>query len=124
MTVQWPESLPQSPLRDITINKQNNVVITEFESGTRQRRLRFSKPRSSETSINLVLTKSQLTTFLNFYENDLNYGVNPFEWNDLVTGETKEFYILNSPSITNLRPGNTQERIWQVNIDVEGGGHA
>lgn len=121
---QWPESLPQAPLRDITVNYENNVSITQFASGTRQRRLRFSKPKPSQTSINLILTKAQLTTFINFYVDDINYGASPFEWRDLVTGETKEFYIINAPSLTNLRPGQITDRLWQITVDVEGGAHA
>ena len=123
MAISWPNDLPDAPLREITVNYENNVIITQFASGKRQRRQRFSKPKPSETTINLILNKSQLDIFINFYVDDLKHGVNPFEWNDLITGNTVEFYILNAPTISNLRPGIINNRLWQITFDVEGGAY-
>jgi prophage DNA circulation protein len=86
----WPSSLPQTPLLDgYSDVPQNSVLRSDFDTYTKQRN-RFTAV-IHDVSEKYVMTNNQYTTFIEFYENTLNFGADVFTKTDPVTGLTKNY---------------------------------
>lgn len=88
----WPVSLPQAPLSGtLSQQLQDNVLRGPAEAGAEgQRRRRFTAT-SKTISFSMHMTTAQLATLETFYTDTLGGGVLRFEFEDPVTGATKEF---------------------------------
>lgn len=91
----WPVTLPQSPLAGTFAEQgQDNVIRGPAEPGAEgQRRARFTA-RAKTVSFAMNMTAAQLATLETFYNTTLGYGVSRFEFEDPVTGATKEFAFM------------------------------
>lgn len=82
----WPSTLPQYVDQDgYTQTSKNPLIRTEMDAGPAKVRLRYTAV-PEEFNISLVLTKTQLDTFVNtFFRNALHYGADTFLWKHPVT---------------------------------------
>lgn len=93
-TVVWPggtgaEDLPPWPALGFEESSEPNIVATAMQAGPMKLRRRSTLQRRFQTS-EIELSGTQLETFREFWEN-INQGVDSFEWNDMTTGETATF---------------------------------
>lgn len=76
----WPSTLPEYPDQtSFSETIQDPVIRTEMDSGPKKNRLRFTAVPELY-SMSMVMTRVQRATFIDFYKNDLNYGVDEFSW--------------------------------------------
>lgn len=114
MTIWWPASLPQCPLRPKTRAPLPNVISFGTETGPGKVRRR-STARVKQHSLTFLLTAGQLAIFESFFEDDLGDGASAFRWNDPVTGGTADwrFDVANPYSLTEAGPN-----AWQLDVKL------
>jgi len=84
----WPETLPQEPLiEEFTGTIQDTVIRTSMDAGPEKMRRRFTAT-SEYYAVSWVMTKTQFTTFRDFFTNTIAGGSEEFEMNHPITGET------------------------------------
>jgi len=71
-------------------------------------------------SVPIVLDGSQMITFKEFFEVDLESGALPFEWQDPVTGDNKEFRFThdNPPSFQVVKGGADPRWRGTLTLDI------
>ena len=80
----WPATLPQTVLRTLTRKRQPGKLRSPMDTGAVKQRARFTASvKTFEASE--IMTGAQLTTFYNFYEDDLGHGALSFTWVDPIT---------------------------------------
>lgn len=84
--VDWPSSLPQSPLlSSFSEQTQDTRIRTSFDSGPPQVRRRFTLAlRYFKASF--FMTEAQISTLDAFIQTTLNGGVSSFSWKHPRTG--------------------------------------
>lgn len=88
--VQWPESLPQRPVRDgFSATPQSGVVETEMDAGLPKVRRRFTATYT-DYSLTYIMTYAQFEIFEQFYNNSPTHETLPG-----VQGGVWRFYIPN-----------------------------
>ena len=97
MSIQWPETLPQSFLLEgYQEQLQDTRVRTPMDSGPPQTRRRFTAALEFFNG-RLLLNKTQMNTLKNFVKVSTNGGSVPFEWKHPTEGTTKEFLFSELP---------------------------
>lgn len=102
MAVAWPSSLEQKVLvQGFGLNLGNTVLTSENEVGLPKERRRFTKA-ADRLQTSIIATRSEVTTFLNFYKTTLAGGTLSFDFTDPITDVTNEykFDTQNPPQIT------------------------
>ena len=102
----WPAGLPQCPiLNGFSEQRQRNVVAFEPEVGPPKMRRR-STAVGVLTSIAYRMTVAHVSTFNTFYEDTLEDGSLPFEWDHPITGTTYDwmFDANEAPRFDRLTP--------------------
>lgn len=115
MAATWPSTLQQF-LNDTNFQLRfgETAIRTETETGKTKIRRRFTKPVNS-ISASMILNKDVYTDFYDFYFTTINGGVDPFEFDDPITGVTKEYRFKESPVISRLGGENFQVTMnWEV----------
>lgn len=86
----WPATLPQTPLiGGYSDTPQDSVLRSEFDGYTKQRN-RFTAVLDVVTE-RYYLTRSQYTTFKDFYTNTLGNGADEFVKQDPTDGINKAY---------------------------------
>lgn len=80
MTIPYPTTLPGPELTGYTLAPNRSCSRAEFESGHDRKRRRYRSVNSTIT-VEFVFSLAQLQIFKDWYENDLNDGVEWFELN-------------------------------------------
>lgn len=96
----WPSSLPQVPLRDGTAEGLGDGRLrTPTTTGPAKVRRQYSAVAHPLTYA-LAVTRTQLATFVSFWETDLAGGSLPFTLSHPRTASTVTVAILDAPAWT------------------------
>lgn len=88
MSIEWPASLPQCPLRGRQRAPQPNVISLGTEVGEGKVRRR-STARTKRITMTFVLTRAQVAIFEAFFEDDIADGALSFTMNDSADQTTR-----------------------------------
>jgi hypothetical protein len=102
----WPAGLPQCPvLNAFSEQRQRNVVAFSPDVGPPKMRKR-STAVAVLTSVAYRMTTSHLATFNTFYEDTLEDGTLPFDWEHPITNVTYSwmFDAREAPRIDRMTP--------------------
>jgi hypothetical protein len=109
VVVPWPEELQQLVNADSFSMKFGETTIrSDMDTGPQKVRRRFTKSIDPLSCV-ILLTVDEYTIFRDFYDIDLNGGVNVFEFLHPITNEVNRYRFLNSPEISFL--GGIQFRV-------------
>jgi hypothetical protein len=110
----WPSDLPDYPLLNgYSEAPQSGVLRTQMDSGRPKRRKRYNAP-PTQFNVQFNLTGSQLQTFEDFFETDLEFGALGFDWTHPRTGTSVSFYFVGSYKTKALSPD-----VFQVSFRLE-----
>ena len=115
----WPASLPQKPLqRNYQENFGSTLVSTQMDKGPDKRRRR-STARVDTFQVSFIMDTTQVQTFENFVDNDLNGGALSYQWEHPRTGNTRSFRIVpqGQDNIFSLRP--LSGKLYEVTMQLE-----
>lgn len=90
MSIEWPASLPQCPVRGRQRSPQANVIAFGTEVGEGKVRRR-STARTKRMPMTFVLTRAQALIFEAFFEDDLADGALTFTMKDSVDQTTRSW---------------------------------
>lgn len=111
----WPDTLPKPKLDGFGIKPQPTVLRTQMESGARYRQRFTNAP--IDVDCNFLLTKEQMATFKNFYDNDIHQGADWFLMSGLDIGNG---YTTNSEvHIVGEYEATRSERFWRLSMKLE-----
>lgn len=83
MSNTWPPSLPQSPLLNGCVRmRDNSFISTSVRQGKTRRRRITSQPIKRYNVTIGPLDETQQALFDSWYDDDLNGGVDEFDWKD------------------------------------------
>jgi len=119
MAIVWHAGLPQEMFLRSSLSMAANVVQFETASGPGKTRAR-STIGMRTMNVPIVLTGAQMIIFEEFFEVDLTFGAEPFEWFDPLSGDNKEFrFTPNTPPQFNVIVGGTTPK-WQgiMSLDI------
>lgn len=106
--VDWPASLPQTPLQDGYSEELQNVIISsQPDIGPAKLRKRTSAG-VKKYNLSFLMSSTQYNTFITFFEGDANYGATKFNFDDPISGTSSEFRFdiqAGPPSVTPLSGG-------------------
>lgn len=113
----WPAPLQQLlNVSDFSYNLGETSVTSNVDAGPVKKRRIISKPVDTiNCSINMSYTNWQL--LWNFFNINLNGGVNQFEAPHPFTGETQNYRFVGTPKISPLGSGGREYRVsmvWEV----------
>lgn len=95
--VTWPTSLPQSPLIEgFSRQKRQNRRTFEPEAG-KSKHILFYTAVPETMDLNFIMDESQRQTFESFYENDVLFGTQTFDFPDPNTGNTITVRFIGEP---------------------------
>jgi hypothetical protein len=86
MPVSWPSTLPKTITDGYVFQPGDGREITEMEQGPRRIRKRFSNVPSAIT-LPFMMTLAQLKLFQDFWDDDINEGVDPFDIELMTDGQ-------------------------------------
>lgn len=96
MAATWPLDLPPAVRWGWSRTPRSAVSRTQMDGGNTKARPRFTK--SVKTwQVSTTLTKSQMDSFITFFEDGLKNGALPFEWILPRNGQAATFMMLNEP---------------------------
>lgn len=102
MAVAWPVSLQQLVNTDsFSLKVGETALRSDMDTGPQKIRRRFTKSVDIY-SVSINVTSDEWETLYEFFDVDLNGGVNAFEFNDPITQEPREFRFLAAPEIRPL----------------------
>lgn len=106
MAVPWPSQLQQFMNSDGFDYKIGDTTVrSDNDTGPAKIRRRFTVPVDT-MSTGIVMTYDQWDVLNEFYNVDLNGGVNRFEWTHPFSGDTVEFRFLEAPTMRPLGGNN------------------
>lgn len=121
MTIVWPPSLDRSlQVADLKESPAALLLRTSMQSGpAKARRLGTAGARPIAGSI--ILSRSQLETFDEFYTDTTESGALSWEWTHPRTGATRVFRFTKEPVYEPLtmRTDNAARDRWRVVLDLE-----
>lgn len=94
-TIEWPTSLPQSPLLEGYSDEPQDSVIRSEMTGLTKQRNRYTAILFDVTE-SYLMTPTQFNTFLTFYTSILGNGAADFLKNHPVSG-TQQVYRMSGP---------------------------
>lgn len=97
----WPASLPQQPLQDSYSEVfEGGVIRTQVSAGPDITRRRTSANVRPLGPIEFVMSETQVSTFDDFYHDDLKNGALSFDFINTRTGNTVSFRFTSPPQLT------------------------
>lgn len=109
----YPISLPGPAIDTFRDGATDPWVGDAGEVGAARRRKRFTRALG-RWEYTLILRKSQLDLLLSFYREDLDDGVEAFEWEHPADGTLHEVRFTKRPEVQ--QSGGV---VWQVVIEIE-----
>ena len=92
--IDWPTSLPQSPLvNDFELNEGQGSIRVEMDSGPKFQRQRYTAVTIPFKAA-MILDMTQYATFKTFYEVTSGFGSLPFNWKHPLTGTAAEVQFI------------------------------
>lgn len=82
MAILWPGTLPQLPLHDGYSKEEQSGVVRDEDTGAFVNVRRRFTATSQYHSYNMIFTKDQLETFIDFFENTIGFGSLKFDINN------------------------------------------
>lgn len=102
--VAWPVSLPQSPqFEGNSVAVEDNRVVFKADAGPVMMRQRTTG-RNDQVTFTFLMTRTQLNTFMTFYETDLANGTKEFTYLDPTIAATRTFIFVNPPNYSYIKP--------------------
>jgi hypothetical protein len=119
VTAAWPGTLPDTALMEgLIYAPMDQSVSTQMETGPPKRRRRFSTD-VIPVQVPLILTGTELTAFLAFYNTTLDGGSAPFTWKDPRLDTTVTFQFTAAPAWRPLRAhGTPASRLWAGELSL------
>lgn len=111
-TINWPD-LPGPKVNTFRDGSTDPWVGDSGEVGAARRRKRFTRALGRWT-FSLVLTKSQALVLLEFYHEELDDGVDEFNWLNPLTGVMHEVRFTKRPE-----PQDVDGSAYEVPIEIE-----
>lgn len=117
----WPASLPTRLLTGLVRKRQAGKVRSQMDSGPAKQRTRFTATTKTFDNGAEIMTGAQLTTFYNFYEDDLGHGALSFTWVDPITDVSATLrFGEGEPEDQLLVPHNDPDkRLYRVTMPLE-----
>lgn len=100
MAEQWPASLEQKlQVQGFQQTLGNTVIKSETEIGLPKERRRFTKG-IDRIGATIIINRTDIATFDNFYNTTLNGGILTFEFTDPISDTLKEYkFDTSSPPV-------------------------
>lgn len=96
----WPSSIPQTPVMgNYDENFSPQTIISQFDVGPIRHRRR-STLKTYPISCTFKMTRTQVNTFLSFYDTGCAKGTSLFTWTHPATGEALQAHFLDPPQVT------------------------
>lgn len=112
----FPASLQQKPdSSSYKQNLQNNHVVSQFDSGPAKVRQKSTKA-INQWSVSIIADSTDVSTFIEFYEDTLSYGTLAFDWIDFYSGSTKEYRFVPS---SNYQISNIGGDTFRISFEIE-----
>lgn len=100
MGLAYPSTLPQAPQRNGFNQQQTpNTIRSNVDVGEAKVRCRYTYAMKKE-KWSISLDRTEISTFNNWFNDDLKSGVLRFDFTDSITGEVEEYRILDIPIFT------------------------
>lgn len=120
MSVQWPTTIPATPLLDgYSSARQNNRVESNVDAGLSKQRARFmAVPK--QVSEQFIMNNAEKTTFENFYDNTLEGGSLQFTKESPETG-VNTIYRFSGDSVPEYEVAGYGKggTIWRITLSLE-----
>jgi len=114
----WPSTLPGLEL-GAELSQQQAFIRTPMDNGPAKQRRRFTAV-SRYLSGTMVLTKTQKATLETFYQDDISYGADVFDYTDPVDNSTTvPARFVQAPSFTARIGSDSGVDWWTANISLE-----
>jgi len=114
----WPATLPgMGP--ETTVQDDESRLIQSMDSGPASVRNRFTAITQT-IKTTMILTGTQLATFLTFFRTTLSHGTDSFTWTHPIDGSSKDMRFKTKPQWKCLKPDSTTaDRIWTADFELE-----
>lgn len=89
----WPNGLPLFEM-EWTLKPKDNLITSQSDRGSIKKRRKSSVPKNL-ISGSIDYSESQLTTFLNFVNLEIEEGANPFYINDFISNKVQKAFLKN-----------------------------
>lgn len=110
----WPAQFPQDLLFDSFAEQMpSGNIRTEMGAGPDKIRKR-SDANYRRVTGEVILTTTQVTDLVDFYENTLTQGTDVFDWKNMITQNTQEFRFREPPSWSAFTPNS-----YRVSLNME-----
>ena len=115
----WPATLPQDFGANTTVTDDESRLISQMDAGPSSVRNRYTAiTQTVKTS--MILTGSQMDTFLTFFRTTLNHGALSFLWTHPVTGDQATIRFKKKPEWDCIRPSSISDsRLWKGSFELE-----
>ena len=115
----WPVTLPQRLSADTSVVDDESRAITDMDSGPASVRNRFTAITQSVKG-SMVLSGSQLATFLTFFRTTIRHGSLSFNWIHPFTEEVVEMRFKKKPEWQCIKPSPVvNDRLYQASFELE-----
>lgn len=109
----WPVSLPAPLIEGYSMNEALPIIRTEMEQGP-PRVTRISDVYTTQLTVGVALTASELSTFRTFLDGDANAGADWFDM-PIITTNTKQDHRVRILSVNTVR----DRTIYRVTLQIE-----
>jgi len=114
----WPASLPQDAFVSLNVKKQDGRIRTQMDAGPPKMRRKYTAVREI-VNHSMIMDGADKKTLDNFWENNLNGGVERFDWSDPTTDNTVEFRFVEPYGAKLLSGGDSDSRQWEISMTLE-----
>lgn len=119
MAINWPSSIPESPLLEGYSSTRNKTkLVSTVDAGLRKYRNRYRAVEllKSET---FMFTNSEKQLFENFYENQLNGGADRFVRLNPETNIDSEYRFAPTEPTYEVSGWGNDGAMWRVSFELE-----
>ena len=115
----WPALLPQQMGAETSIQDDESRLIQQMDAGPASVRNRFTAITQT-IKTTMILTGTQLVTFLTFFRTTLNHGTDSFTWTHPADGSSVSMRFKTKPEWTCIKTSPvTADRLWQASLELE-----
>lgn len=115
----WPSTLPQEMSAETTVQDDESRLISPMDAGPASVRNRFTAITQT-IKTGMILTGSELQTFLTFFRTTLNHGRDSFTWTHPFDGSSVDMRFKTKPEWKCIKPdSDSSSRVWQADFELE-----
>lgn len=95
--IEWPAGLPDCP-QTWSETPAPDIVRSDMDVGPAKTRRR-STLENTVVQVSVTLKAEQYNDFMNFYNNQISFGVTPFYYKHPITAQINTYHFLENPKI-------------------------